>query len=604
MSETPQHTPAGAAAAHRYSAADLAHFAGAEELAAGVAVAGAEGRRLRARLLADEMAAGHCVMMRLAARTDYAMTNAAGLGGRHAPAFDLVAARFAGTAGRLMDQYRRGLLSLGRLDGAGDDEEGEWVGVGFEHQPAAAPEELERRLARARAARAAHREAAPPSPEEQAAAAAADAVARRLTVEARADNLFVAGAPDRARLFLDELSAGHRMIMRLAGRTDWHIDLAGAPAVDEEPTQRAILRLSSAMARLMERVRLGFLALERSQSDPGDGPRKVAGYYWTSEKDMLADRAIEPPANDLAGRQRTDDGGQTASRPEQGLLEGATFEFVTPAKAGVQGKRRAVGLDARFRGHDNASVSRPTKLCFSANASPARPDLPAGAFDPPSSVIRPLNRGRLKNGNPSGDYMAAPRCGARTRAGCSCRQPAMTNGRCRFHGGKSTGPCTADGLQRCRRARLVHGFRSAEVIDLRKAAAATGRRLRALLAGAPPAGHGVHPPSRSPLRRAKEGRSNSAGTRPTSLKIDHREHRGHGRQGARSAQQSSSVLSVSSVVNLLPRDVAGPSPSVIPFSAGHGLHRQDSRRCHPATGARASRCNIRVHLRSSAAAKL
>jgi hypothetical protein len=34
---------------------------------------------------------------------------------------------------------------------------------------------------------------------------------------------------------------------------------------------------------------------------------------------------------------------------------------------------------------------------------------------------------------------ASPRCGARTRRGDSCEGPAMANGRCRFHGGKSTG---------------------------------------------------------------------------------------------------------------------------------------------------------------------
>ncbi len=43
---------------------------------------------------------------------------------------------------------------------------------------------------------------------------------------------------------------------------------------------------------------------------------------------------------------------------KQGLLEGATFEFVAPAKAGVQGKRRAVALDARFRGHDRVCPLR------------------------------------------------------------------------------------------------------------------------------------------------------------------------------------------------------------------------------------------------------
>lgn len=33
-----------------------------------------------------------------------------------------------------------------------------------------------------------------------------------------------------------------------------------------------------------------------------------------------------------------------------------------------------------------------------------------------------------------------PACGARTRAGHPCKNPAMPNGRCRMHGGKSTGP--------------------------------------------------------------------------------------------------------------------------------------------------------------------
>ena len=65
----------------------------------------------------------------------------------------------------------------------------------------------------------------------------------------------------------------------------------------------------------------------------------------------------------------------------------------------------------------------------------------------------PPRRGRLRHGNPPGDYAKAPRCGARTRNGGCCRQPAMKNGRCRMHGGLSTGPRTAEGLARARRAR-------------------------------------------------------------------------------------------------------------------------------------------------------
>ncbi|MDP2355732.1 MAG: HGGxSTG domain-containing protein [Beijerinckiaceae bacterium] len=32
-----------------------------------------------------------------------------------------------------------------------------------------------------------------------------------------------------------------------------------------------------------------------------------------------------------------------------------------------------------------------------------------------------------------------PRCGARTHAGAPCRAPAMSNGKCRLHGGLSPG---------------------------------------------------------------------------------------------------------------------------------------------------------------------
>lgn len=36
-------------------------------------------------------------------------------------------------------------------------------------------------------------------------------------------------------------------------------------------------------------------------------------------------------------------------------------------------------------------------------------------------------------------FQDALRCGAKTRKGTPCKAPAMTNGRCRMHGGKSTG---------------------------------------------------------------------------------------------------------------------------------------------------------------------
>ena len=40
---------------------------------------------------------------------------------------------------------------------------------------------------------------------------------------------------------------------------------------------------------------------------------------------------------------------------------------------------------------------------------------------------------------------------------CPTKGAAMPNGRCKLHGGKSTGPRTPDGLERCRRANWEHG---------------------------------------------------------------------------------------------------------------------------------------------------
>ena len=39
----------------------------------------------------------------------------------------------------------------------------------------------------------------------------------------------------------------------------------------------------------------------------------------------------------------------------------------------------------------------------------------------------------------------------------------MPNGRCRMHGGLSTGPRTPEGLERSRKARWIHGWYSQEV---------------------------------------------------------------------------------------------------------------------------------------------
>jgi len=77
----------------------------------------------------------------------------------------------------------------------------------------------------------------------------------------------------------------------------------------------------------------------------------------------------------------------------------------------------------------------------------------SGKAEPPSR-----RRGWLKNGNRPGDPQGARRCGAKTRRGTACQAPAMPNGRCRLHGGRSTGPRTAGGLERCRTVNWKHGW--------------------------------------------------------------------------------------------------------------------------------------------------
>jgi hypothetical protein len=90
--------------------------------------------------------------------------------------------------------------------------------------------------------------------------------------------------------------------------------------------------------------------------------------------------------------------------------------------------------------------------------------------------------GWLKNGNPSGDWTKARRCGALTRRQTACQCPAIRNRRrCRLHGGMSTGPKTAAGLKWSRRARWKHGECSAAAVAERARIRALFRQARALL---------------------------------------------------------------------------------------------------------------------------
>jgi len=59
-------------------------------------------------------------------------------------------------------------------------------------------------------------------------------------------------------------------------------------------------------------------------------------------------------------------------------------------------------------------------------------------------------------------FLNSPRCGAKTRSGTPCRAPAMKNGRCRLHGGKSTGPPKGNTNA------IKHGFYTKDVIAQRR----------------------------------------------------------------------------------------------------------------------------------------
>jgi hypothetical protein len=105
--------------------------------------------------------------------------------------------------------------------------------------------------------------------------------------------------------------------------------------------------------------------------------------------------------------------------------------------------------------------------------------------------------GPLRNGNPRGNPNLAPRCGAKTRTGCPCQSPAMTNGRCRMHGGASTGPRTPEGRARISAANTTHGFYTAEGQAARRRTDAFIAETRALLASL----HQAATPAQTPASR-------------------------------------------------------------------------------------------------------
>jgi hypothetical protein len=63
----------------------------------------------------------------------------------------------------------------------------------------------------------------------------------------------------------------------------------------------------------------------------------------------------------------------------------------------------------------------------------------------------------------------AKKCLANTkRSKTPCQAPAMKNGRCRLHGGKSTGAKTIYGIRKIRRTNMIHGKYTKEWREMHK----------------------------------------------------------------------------------------------------------------------------------------
>ena len=74
------------------------------------------------------------------------------------------------------------------------------------------------------------------------------------------------------------------------------------------------------------------------------------------------------------------------------------------------------------------------------------------------------------------------RCKARTRRGTLCQRPGnKINGRCKLHGGRSTGPRTEDGVARLVASKTTHGRTTKAERAKAKRRGEVGRRVGAEL---------------------------------------------------------------------------------------------------------------------------
>src|SRR5260221_4417798 len=131
------------------------------------------------------------------------------------------------------------------------------------------------------------------------AASAADTAALALAAAAGSGDFAAAVAKKRAArrllatLLAHELGASHRLMMRLAARADGLLDRAEAADEDGRLGLEAVRTVGGA-ARMMERYRLGLLALDRLRGDKGvEGIDRVVSLRWGGD-----DPPNDPPPSD------------------------------------------------------------------------------------------------------------------------------------------------------------------------------------------------------------------------------------------------------------------------------------------------------------------
>lgn len=95
-----------------------------------------------------------------------------------------------------------------------------------------------------------------------------------------------------------------------------------------------------------------------------------------------------------------------------------------------------------------------------------------------------MTNANLEKGIPwrFGPNWQGQRCEAQTRKGTPCQRPArLPVGRCKLHGGASTGPRTEEGRVRLTESKIKHGKFTQEKRADAKRRAEQGRQMRAEL---------------------------------------------------------------------------------------------------------------------------